>query len=187
MPRISANRKKIIEAAHVLFYQHGYDLTSFSEIAESADVPRGNFYYYFKSKNDLLRSVIEMRAAMLEKSLTALEFKSDDPLELLSRAAEVLLREQDEIIRYGCPLGTLHSELCKNHPDLQSELMKLFDVLVNWFYKRFIELGYAQKARALALHMLGRMQGISLITSAYQDKILLRDEIDSLKAWLKSA
>ena len=47
-------RQQIVSAANRLFYEQGYNHTSFSEIAEAAAVPRGNFYYYFKSKDDML-------------------------------------------------------------------------------------------------------------------------------------
>ena len=42
------NRTRIIEAADQLFYKHGYNQTSFSDIADITGIPRGNFYYYFK-------------------------------------------------------------------------------------------------------------------------------------------
>lgn len=43
-------RQHIVETANRLFHQRGYKQTSFSDIADTAEIPRGNFYYYFKTK-----------------------------------------------------------------------------------------------------------------------------------------
>ena len=48
------NRARIIEAADELFYKRGYNQTSFSDIADITGIPRGNFYYYFKTKEGIL-------------------------------------------------------------------------------------------------------------------------------------
>ena len=56
-----AVRQKIVDSANQLFYHRGYNQTSFSDIAEAAGVPRGNFYYYFKSKDDILGAVVDGR------------------------------------------------------------------------------------------------------------------------------
>ena len=44
-------RQRIIDAANQLFYRKGYNRTSFTDVVEEADVPRGNIYYYFKTKD----------------------------------------------------------------------------------------------------------------------------------------
>ncbi|MGD9385294.1 MAG: TetR/AcrR family transcriptional regulator, partial [Thioalkalispiraceae bacterium] len=43
-----AIRQRIVAAADQLFYQHGYENTSFSDIADAVGISRGNFYYHFK-------------------------------------------------------------------------------------------------------------------------------------------
>ena len=51
MKQQSTNSKeKIVLAADQLFYVRGYNQTSFSDIADETGIPRGNFYYYFKTK-----------------------------------------------------------------------------------------------------------------------------------------
>ena len=36
-------RTEIVEAADMLFFQHGFDHTSFADIAEAVQISRGNF------------------------------------------------------------------------------------------------------------------------------------------------
>ena len=58
-----SNRQRIIDAADALFYQRGYNQTSFQDISDETGIPRGNFYYYFKTKDEILSAVVATRAA----------------------------------------------------------------------------------------------------------------------------
>ncbi|OLP62028.1 transcriptional regulator [Xaviernesmea oryzae] len=47
-------RDELMDAAEVLFLKKGFAATSVSEIVEEADVAKGTFYLYFKTKDDVL-------------------------------------------------------------------------------------------------------------------------------------
>ncbi len=40
-------------------YRQGATATTLADIAQAADVPLGNVYYYFKTKDDLIRAVVQ--------------------------------------------------------------------------------------------------------------------------------
>ena len=46
-------------AADRLFYRQGYEHTSFADIADAVRISRGNFYYHFKTKDEILDAVID--------------------------------------------------------------------------------------------------------------------------------
>ncbi|MEA3475217.1 MAG: TetR/AcrR family transcriptional regulator [Candidatus Cloacimonadota bacterium] len=52
-------KKEIVDTAQSLFYQKGYEKTSVNFIIETIGISKGTFYYYFKSKEDLLDSIVE--------------------------------------------------------------------------------------------------------------------------------
>ena len=52
-------RERIIRAATGVFSRKGYDGARVDEIAREAGLPKGNVLYYFKTKKDLYRVVIE--------------------------------------------------------------------------------------------------------------------------------
>ena len=56
-------RDQIVDAADQLFYQQGFEHTSFADIANAVNISRGNFYYHFKTKDDILDAVIDLRLA----------------------------------------------------------------------------------------------------------------------------
>lgn len=71
MSRIRAkNEEKIIRAASRVFAEHGYAATKTAEIADLAELPKPNIYYYFGSKEKLYRAVLE---SMVEPLLAASE------------------------------------------------------------------------------------------------------------------
>lgn len=47
-------RRRLARAATRLWAERGFDATSVGDICEAADIPRANFYFYFKNKDDLL-------------------------------------------------------------------------------------------------------------------------------------
>ncbi len=64
MPRNSAvTCKKILNAAYRLLYRRGFARVSMDDIAEAAGVTKRSVYYHFKSKDDLVRAVLEEQQA----------------------------------------------------------------------------------------------------------------------------
>ncbi|WP_454011584.1 TetR/AcrR family transcriptional regulator [Aquamicrobium terrae] len=67
-------RQRIVEAGMKLFVENGYEATTLDMIAAAAGISRRTFFYYFKSKEDVLLArqgsgfPQALRAAMLEQS-----------------------------------------------------------------------------------------------------------------------
>ena len=89
-----------------------------------------------------------------------------------------------QIKRYGCPVGTLCSELTKlGHPS-QGEANRLFTLFRVWLRRQFEALGRDQDADDLAMHLLSLSQGIATLASAFNDEKFIRLEVERLYAWL---
>src|SRR5215831_14107148 len=110
-------RDHIVEAADALFYRQGYEHTSFSHIADAVQISRGNFYYHFKSKDEILEAVIDVRMANTRKMLEQWETVGKHPADRIRSFIHILIENRAVIKRYGCPVGTLCGELAKlDHP-----------------------------------------------------------------------
>ena len=59
-------KAEMIAIASVLFARQGFVRTSVSEITDEAKVAKGLFYYYFTTKDDMVKSVVEGYCAYLE-------------------------------------------------------------------------------------------------------------------------
>ena len=180
-----ANRKLIIDAANKLFYEKGYNQTAFSEVAEASGIPKGNFYYYFKSKDELLDAVIDDRLDGIRQMLNDWEQEFNEPQQRLLRFAEIPLYEMDGVLRYGCPMGSLNVELGKTQLLLQSRAAEMFTLFLEWLQRQFKTLKYDKtESHNLALHMISVLQGAVLMGNVYQDRSFVEREVAMVKEWI---
>ena len=177
-------REQIVEAADGLFYRQGFEHTSFSDIAEAVRISRGNFYYYFRTKDEILTAVIERRLADREAMLARWEELGETPAARIRCFIDILIANKTQIKRYGCPLGTLSSELAKLNHEAQGEAKKLFTLFRTWLRRQFEAAGRKKDADALALHVLARSQGVATLANTYRDEAFIQREVRDLNDWL---
>lgn len=177
-------RERIIDTANRLFYERGYEQTSFASIAQSVGISRGNFYYHFKTKDEILQAVIEARLSSTREMLTAWGEESSDPLERVRRFVEIVVTNQGDIEDYGCPVGTLTNELAKlDHPS-RKHAVGVFDEFRSWLREQFESLGAADEADALAMHVLSFSQGTATLSNAFHDRDFVNREVARMNTWL---
>lgn len=178
-------RNDILEAARALFYRRGYAQTSFSDIVNQTGIQRGNIYHYFKTKDDILDAVVEQLASEYRVALSEWDKALPDPRDRLRRFVQMVKDNRDNLSRYGCPVGSLNTELGKEVAYARNGNAKqLFDLFRDWLAVQFSALGDPQQAQARALHLLGRTEGISLMGHVYNDPDFIRAEIEILQQWI---
>ena len=179
-------RERIVEAADMLFYQRGFEHTSFADIADVVKISRGNFYFHFKTKDQILDAVIGQRITNARAMLEGWERESPAPADRIRSFINIVITNRAQIKRFGCPVGTLTSELAKLHHVSRSDVKKLFLLFREWLREQFIKLGCNEKADAYAMHLLARSQGVATLTNAFHDEQFIRNEIEQMNGWLDS-
>ncbi len=177
------NRQRIIEAADQLFYTRGYNQTSFRDISDMTGIPRGNFYYYFKTKDEILNAVIDHRLTGIQNYLRQCEASSANPRRRLMAFAELLDYNKRNVVEFGCPLGSLSSELAKDDEQLQRASVRVFEIIRQWLQQQFDELGFGD-AEARAMDLMARMQGITVMSCAFKDIAFLERSNAAIKEWI---
>ncbi|WP_306369237.1 TetR/AcrR family transcriptional regulator [Nocardiopsis sp. CC223A] len=94
MPRTHGDtRAEILAVALDLFGRQGYEKTSLREIAERLDLTKAALYYHFRSKEDLLRALVEPLRQDMEEFLAGLDETSRHaPDEILGTYFDVCVR-----------------------------------------------------------------------------------------------
>jgi AcrR family transcriptional regulator len=185
-PSEKPTHEQIVEAADLLFYRRGYEHTSFADIAGALQISRGNFYHHFKSKDQILDAVIGLRLARTQELLDRWELEGEEPQARIRSFIHILLANGSHIKRYGCPVGTLCTELAKlGHPS-RAAAKRLFTLFRSWLRRQFTLLGREAEADALALHVLARSQGIATLFNAFKDEEFVEREVEQLCNWLSS-
>lgn len=185
MPRKTDKRERLIEAAKLLIHQQGFNLTTLADIAQEADVPLGNVYYYFKTKEAIGIAVIEKRALEWSERLAHWS-EIADPLARLMTLVRYSLENIELTARFGCPVGGLCQELGKQGGPLSDLAAKLLHDVLQWSEEQFRALSLGDKAAGLSLNLISSIQGMYLLTHTFKDPKLAHRHCDELQCWLET-
>ncbi len=176
-------REALVDAAAKLAHQHGFGSTTLAMVATESGVPLGNVYYYFHTKEELANAVLARRLVELDAML-ALCREAGTPADQLIALLSVVKSEADEVARSGCPLGRISQDLGSD--DTCTKALPLA-TMSSWCEARMKELGLSgARARDAALHFVAALQGASLIAWVQHDPKIVRTEIRTLQAWVRS-
>jgi TetR/AcrR family transcriptional regulator, transcriptional repressor for nem operon len=190
----NSTRERLVEAARILFWKHGYSSTGIAQILKEADANSGSLYYFFPTKEDLLLAVLEWYRENLWSQVVQPVFdRVTDPIErifgILDAYRRGLLMTS---FQHGCPIGNLALELSDSHPAVRELLAVNF---TGW--RKAIEQCLTESAdrlpetldrEQLALFVLTTMEGSVMLARSYQDiapydaaVTQLRDYFDRLR------
>lgn len=182
MPRTSDKRGKLIDAAKNLIHRQGFHRTTLADIAEESDVPLGNVYYYFKTKEDICNAVLEERKRELQQILGECCLNSS-PRANLKRFVKYILQDSEELAECGCPHGTLSQELRKMSSPLTDKAEGTMEVLIDWATDQFRLMGL-KKPQETGFEFVARVQGTMLLGHALHDPERLKRQLRALNTWL---
>jgi TetR/AcrR family transcriptional regulator, transcriptional repressor for nem operon len=177
-------RERLVGAALMVFHRQGVEATTLADIAAAADVPLGNVYYYFKTKDDLVAAVVERHASVVRATLAELGLRRT-PRARLKALIQMLSSQGDLAADYGCPQGSLCSELDKRHGPMREAAAVLVTLPIDWAEQQFRDLG-RRDARELAIALIAAYQGAALLTNTLRDPGLLAREGRRLERWVDS-
>jgi AcrR family transcriptional regulator len=179
-------RDRLVEAAKTLFYHQGVTRTTLADIAERAEVPLGNVYYHFRTKDALIEAVVQAHVQELQSMFARWEHFSDSRQRLLA-LLETARDEGHVLARYGCPHGSLCQELDKEDSQLADVAAQIFQVYLDWAETQFLLLGKTeQEARDLAIDLISSLQGTYVLTASFRSSELLERKLQRLEMWVRS-
>ena len=180
----AGKRERLTVAAREVLHRQGVEATTLADIAAAADVPVGNVYYYFKTKDELVAAAIGSHEEMMASAFAELS-KPRTPRARLRAYVRMLTDQRDLVAASGCPQGSLCSELDKRADALAGECVRLMAIPIDWAEKQFREMG-RRDARDLAVALVAAYQGIALLTNTFRDPELMVREGKRLDRWIDS-
>lgn len=176
-------RTRLIQAAAELSHVRGLGKISLADIAQGAEVPLGNVYYYFRTKAAIGEAIVAQRAAELQKIQELCE-KAPSARARLKMFIQMTTDNREVLARAGCPVGSLCAELSKDPAFPADEAAVPLRNLLLWFETQFAALGREGERRTLALHLLAVLQGVSLLANCFHDPNVVMREAKYLKSWI---
>ena len=137
MPRVSDAKEKLTEAALGLIWASGYAATSVDDICEKANVKKGSFYHFFKSKADLEVAALEAHWQKNRQGLNDLFSPTVPPLQRLEDYFDYMIQRQGQLRQeygsvLGCPLCSVGSEVSTQETGIRDKSLELMDRYVKY-------------------------------------------------------
>jgi AcrR family transcriptional regulator len=143
----------------------------------------GNVYYYFKTKDDIIAAVIEAHVQQSKAALASIDSTHRSPKSRLKALVGEYADQSEVIALYGCPHGSLCSELDKRPGAPDFALAELMRVPIEWAEEQFRALGQ-RNAHDLAVSLIAAYEGSALLANTFRDPDILTREARRLNRWI---
>jgi TetR/AcrR family transcriptional repressor of nem operon len=189
----AATRDQILNAAARLIHVQGYQSTSLDDVLRESGVGKGNFYYYFKSKEDLGYAIIDrITQAFVERSLgpAFADAEADPVAQIHAFLDRVLDAQRLRKCIGGCVMGNLASELSDVHEGFRQRLAGIFD-LWRSHLAEVVSRGQARgrlradmDASRVAQFLVAGLEGSILLSKVTKDITVMERCVEELKRHL---
>lgn len=154
-------KETIIVTAADLMHQYGYNNMGIKKILDETGIPKGSFYYYFDSKEDLGMSIIELYINETKKLFDMF----DKNIAGLKNFFGCYFKKFEEFgYKRGCPIGNLVLEMSDINENFRLKLLEwstflevgIYEILKNSYLKDNID------AKSFASFIISNFEGALL-------------------------
>jgi TetR/AcrR family transcriptional regulator, transcriptional repressor for nem operon len=186
-------KDRILAAATDLIHQQGYKATGVAEILAASGVPKGSFYFYFASKEELGRVLIQRYREKQREELARIFPEGAEAIPTIRGFLEGWARMQAEGgCKSGCLLGNLAAEITDENEELRREIagtlhdvqQALSGILANGQARGELSADFAPDAGADFL--LSVFEGSILLAKARRDPKALEASVTMLARYLET-
>lgn len=169
-------RGRLLAAAASRFWHQGYGSTSLADIARDADVPLGNVYYYFRTKQAIAEGVadifVQETQAMLEEISTA----EADPRRRVLNLLRKLSQSNRSRVDHGCPIALAVRDFRAEAPQASARAAQSFELLIGYIGRELQRTGSRPSlALAKARELVVEWQGGIALAHALGDATVLAE------------
>lgn len=188
-----STREAILRTATRLIHVHGYNHTSLDDVLRESGVGKGNFYYHFRSKEELGYAILDdLVRSFLERTLEpCFADPGGAPLSQIRCFLDrVLETHRERHCVGGCPLGNLASELSDVHEGFRARLASVFTA---WRARLGRALEEARRRgdivaeshpEAIAHFLVASLEGAILLAKVTKDVAALEQSVVEMKRYL---
>ena len=179
-----ASRERIVERAAELFAERGIAATTVDEVLAAAAAGKGQFYHYFRSRDELAAAAVGFRCAQVVAGLTQ-ALGGVSSLAGLEEALEGFIAGFEQAGLPGCPIGTLAAEVAGRNEDARLQAAAGFDAWEQLLADALERMRQRGELRAdaspavLATGLLATIEGGMVLSQARKDMESLRIAVEA--------
>lgn len=125
-------REEIIRKGAELIHAQGFNATGLQQILQAVGIPKGSFYFYFKSKEDFGLEIIDYFSTIINGIFT--RYLSDKKISPMRRFKKLFDFFEDAFQKngsaLGCPIGNLSLELADTNERFRVHLGGVIETLI---------------------------------------------------------
>jgi len=127
---LTKTRDRLVEIAIEMIWKNSYSSVSVDDLCKAADIRKGSFYHYFKSKAELAIAAMEQHYQKAKVDFDDVFSPTHTPLERFERYATLRLNTQKQIFSNyghvcGCPFTSIDSEMASQDDLIRETADKL--------------------------------------------------------------
>ena len=164
-------RAQIVGVARKIFTRYGFRKTTMEEIAAASRKGKSSIYYYFQSKEEIFRAVVEREAKELKIQLERTIKKDDDPIDKLKTYILFRLHHVKTVEIF---YAALNDEYLSNM-DFILEIRRQFDLQERQVVKEILEEGMRKGTFQVVSSEIGAI-AIATMMKGLELPLLLSDE-----------
>ena len=173
-----------MERAAGLFAERGIAATSVDEVLAAAGAGKGQFYHYFRGRDELEAAAVGYRCAQVLAGLTR-ALGGVSSLAGLEQALAGFVAGFEQAGMPGCPIGTLATEVAGRNEDARLQAAAGFDAWERLLADALERMRRRGELRAdappgvLAMGLLASIEGGMVLSQARKDMASLRIAVDA--------
>jgi len=179
-----ASRQRIVERAAELFAERGISATSLDEVLAAAGAGKGQFYHYFRGRDELAAAAVGYRCTQVVAGLSQ-ALGGVSSLRELEEALAGFVAGFEQLGMPGCPIGTLSAEVAGRNEDARLQTAAGFDAWERLLADALERMRQQGELRAdsqpemLATGLLASIEGGIVLSQARKDIASLRVAVEA--------
>ncbi len=180
MPKIKTSKEEVLQKVVETIRKKGIANSSMSDLAKQCDIQKSHFYYYFDSKDTLIKEVLAMVNSYMtynmNKALNDESLKTSEKLERINSLIKKLFLTYDG----GCVMANTALESAHANPKYFDEIRLFFEKFIHGLKCLLLENHSEQRAQYLAEQIVQDIEGGILLMRVYGDPKYLQNAIDRM-------
>jgi AcrR family transcriptional regulator len=179
-------RTKIVSVAAKIFTRYGFKKTTMEEIAMASRKGKSSIYYYFSSKEDIFRAVVEQEAEELKSDLVKEISVIDDPIEQLRAYILFRMHKMKTLTNFYAALKSDYL----NHLEFIEKIRKNYDQNEVKIVTEILQKGITHNKFVIedpslsAVAIVTAMKGLEIPLFINKDHGNIEDRLDNLIKFL---
>ena len=188
---LADTKRRLLEAAMQLMLRQGFTATTVDQICSEADLTKGSFFHYFKTKDEIGEGALDYFYSRQQRQFAEAEFtRLSDPLEKIHGLLDFIIKNMKGAQMQSCLCGNLAQELAHTHPRFRASCDEKFSGFAKLIQTTLREAKVIHRPKidfdpeSVSLMFVSLMQGSLLVAKTLQDGKLIAHNLEHFRNYV---